>query len=168
MNILRRAVLLALCGICCACGGSDTPAPTLNIGQVAGIWQLKSWTGEARNPDGTTYTFSDVIYVYVALNADNTYALYQNVGAAGAVKLTGSFSLDDATIRGFYSTGTDSKAWSDSYLIGDLTDDAMTWTASHAAGDVQRFVRVGAVPQEVIDASAEVRSAIAATPCGIW
>lgn len=167
MNILRRAVLLALCGICCACGGSDTPAPTLNIGQVAGIWQLKSWTGEARNPDGTTYTFSDVIYVYVALNADNTYALYQNVGAAGAVKLTAVLARRRDHPR-FLQHGTGSKAWSDSYLIGDLTDDAMTWTASHAAGDVQRFVRVGAVPQEVIDASAEVRSAIAATPCGIW
>lgn len=35
----------------------------------------------------------------------------------------------------------------------------MTWTASHAAGDVQQFVRVETVPQEVLDASAEVRSA---------
>lgn len=168
MNIFRRAILPILCCVCGACGGSDTPAPALSTGQIAGVWQLKSWTGEAQNPDGTAYTFSDVIYVYVALNADNTYALYQNVGAAGAVKLTGSFSLDDATIRGFYSTSAGSRAWSDSYEISDVTDDAMTWTASHAAGDVQRFVRVGAVPQEVIDASAEVRSAVAATLFGIW
>lgn len=168
MNIFRRAVLPLLCILCSACGGGDAPAPALSTDRLAGVWQLKSWTGEAQNPDGTTYTFSDVIYVYVALNADNTYVLYQNVGAAGAVKLTGSFSLDDSTIRGFYSTNAGSKAWSDSYRIGDLTDAAMTWTASHAAGDVQRFVRVGAVPQEVIDASAEVRSAVVATPRGIW
>lgn len=168
MNIFRRAILPILCAVCCSCGGSDAPAPTLNADQIAGAWRLKSWTGEAQNPDGTTYTFSDVIYVYVVLNADNTYALYQNVGAAGAARLTGTFSLDDFTIRGFYSMSTGSKAWSDSYLVSDVTDSAMTWTATHAAGDVQQFVRVGAVPQEVVDASAEVRSAVVATPSGIW
>ena len=78
-------------------------------------WKLKSWTGEAQTPDGTSYTFSDVVYVYVELHEDNTYALYQNVSAVGAVKFTGSYSLEASTIRGFYSTSAGSKAWSDSY-----------------------------------------------------
>lgn len=126
---------------------------------MAGIWKLKSWTGEAQNPDGTSYTFSDVVYVYVELHEDNTYALYQNVSAVGAVKFTGSYSLEASTIRGFYSTSAGSKAWSDSYEIGNLSGSAMTWTASHAAATCNRFVRVETVPQEVLDASAEVRSA---------
>ena len=160
MSIFRWTALLAFCCICTACGGSDdTPAPVLSTEQVAGIWKLKSWTGEAQNPDGTSYTFSDVVYVYVELHEDNTYALYQNVSAVGAVKFTGSYSLEASTIRGFYSTSAGSKAWSDSYEIGNLSGSAMTWTASHAAGDVQQFVRVETVPQEVLDASAEVRSA---------
>ena len=98
MSIFRWTALLAFCCICTACGGSDdTPAPVLSTEQVAGIWKLKSWTGEAQNPDGTSYTFSDVVYVYVELHEDNTYALYQNVSAVGAVKVTGSLlarSLD--------------------------------------------------------------------------
>ena len=140
MSIFRWTALLAFCCICTACGGSDdTPAPVLSTEQVAGIWKLKSWTGEAQNPDGTSYTFSDVVYVYVELHEDNTYALYQNVSAVDAVKFTGSYSLE-----------------------------ASTWTASHAAGDVQQFVRVETVPQEVLDASAEVRSAAVPTSGGIW
>ena len=116
MSIFRWTALLAFCCICTACGGSDdTPAPVLSTEQVAGIWKLKSWTGEAQNPDGTSYTFSDVVYVYVELHEDNTYALYQNVSAVGAVKFTGSYSLEASTIRGFYSTSAGSKAWSDSY-----------------------------------------------------
>ena len=142
--------------------------PVLSTEQVAGIWKLKSWTGEAQNPDGTSYTFSDVVYVYVELHEDNTYALYQNVSAVGAVKFTGSYSLEASTIRGFYSTSAGSKAWSDSYEIGNLSGSAMTWTASHAAGDVQQFVRVETVPQEVLDASAEVRSAAVPAAGGIW
>lgn len=139
MSIFRWTALLAFCCICTACGGSDdTPAPVLSTEQVAGIWKLKSWTGEAQNPDGTSYTFSDVVYVYVELHEDNTYALYQNVSAVGAVKFTGSYSLEASTIRGFYSTSAGSKAWSDSYEIGNLSGSAMTWTASHAAGDVQQ------------------------------
>lgn len=169
MTIFRWTALLALCCICGSCGGDDdTPAPDLSTKEVAGIWKLKSWTGEAQNPDGTNYTFSDVIYVYVALNEDNSYTLYQNVSAVGAVKFSGSYSLNASTIHGFYSTGSGSKAWSDSYEIGNLSGSAMTWTASHAAGDVQQFVRVNAVPQEVIDASTEVRSAIAPALGGIW
>lgn len=118
MSIFRWTALLAFCCICTACGGSDdTPAPVLSTEQVAGIWKLKSWTGEAQNPDGTSYTFSDVVYVYVELHEDNTYALYQNVSAAG---------------------------------------------------DVQQFVRVETVPQEVLDASAEVRSAAVPAAGGIW
>lgn len=108
------------------------------------------------------------VYVYVELHEDNTYALYQNVSAVGAVKFTGSYSLEASTIRGFYSTSAGSKAWSDSYEIGNLSGSAMTWTASHAAGDVQQFVRVETVPQEVLDASAEVRSAAVPTSGGIW
>ena len=122
MSIFRWTALLAFCCICTACGGSDdTPAPVLSTEQVAGIWKLKSWTGEAQNPDGTSYTFSDVVYVYVELHEDNTYALYQNVSAVGAVKFTGSYSLEASTIRGFYSTSAGSKAWSDSYEIGNLS-----------------------------------------------
>ena len=34
--------------------------------------------------------------------------------------------------------------------------------------DVQQFVRVETVPQEVLDASAEVRSAAVPTSRGIW
>ena len=109
MSIFRWTALLAFCCICTACGGSDdTPAPVLSTEQVAGIWKLKSWTGEAQNPDGTSYTFSDVVYVYVELHEDNTYALYQNVSAVGAVKFTGSYSLEASTIRGFYSTSAGS------------------------------------------------------------
>lgn len=135
MSIFRWTALLAFCCICTACGGSDdTPAPVLSTEQVAGIWKLKSWTGEAQNPDGTSYTFSDVVYVYVELHEDNTYALYQNVSAVGAVKFTGSYSLEASTIRGFYSTSAGSKAWSDSYEIGNLSGSAMTWSRQPRRG----------------------------------
>lgn len=64
----------------------------------------------------------------------------------GRREIHGSYSLEASTIRGFYSTSAGSKAWSDSYEIGNLSGSAMTWTASHAAGDVQQFVRVETVP----------------------
>lgn len=86
----------------------------------------------------------------------------------GAVKFTGSYSLEASTIRGFYSTSAGSKAWSDSYEIGNLSGSAMTWTASHAAGDVQQVRPRRDRAAEVLDASAEVRSAAVPAAGGIW
>ncbi len=159
MKIFRwTTLLLFVLVLCGSCKKKETEAPALTYNDINGTWQLKSWTGEANNPDGTSYTFNDIIYVYVVLNADQTFELYQNVSALGAAKLTGSFTLDGSTIHGSYKTATGTTFWSDAYTISNFSTTGMTWTASHASGDVQQYVRVDAVPQEVIDQSAEVRA----------
>lgn len=163
------AILLCASVLCWSCNkGENTEVPAVTNEDVNGVWQLKSWTGEANNPDGTSYTFDDVVYVYVVLEANQTFELYQNISAIGAAKLSGSYSLDGSTIHGSYKTATGSTFWSDAYTVSNLTENGMTWTAAHAAGDVQQFVRVEAVPQEVIDQSTEVRAAMPVSMQGIF
>ena len=169
MKIFRwTTLLLFVLVLCGSCKKKETEAPALTYNDINGTWQLKSWTGEANNPDGTSYTFTDIIYVYVVLNADQTFELYQNISAIGAAKLSGSYSLDGSTIHGSYKTATGSTFWSDAYTVSNLTENGMTWTAAHATGDVQQFVRVEAVPQEVIDQSTEVRAAMPVSMQGIF
>lgn len=168
MKRFRWILLLTACWLCGACGsGSDTKDNGLTVGQLSGTWRLKSWTGEAQNPDGTSYTFSDVVYVYMELGEDNTFTLYQNVSTAGAAKFSGTYSLNDTAVSGYYLSGSGVTAWSDSYTIGGFTANSMIWTAVHAPGDVQEFVRVDSVPQEVLDAVNGVRSAVAPSVRGI-
>ena len=119
MKIFRwTTLLLFVLVLCGSCKKKETEAPALTYNDINGTWQLKSWTGEANNPDGTSYTFNDIIYVYVVLNADQTFELYQNVSALGAAKLTGSFTLDGSTIHGSYKTATGTTFWSDGNCRG--------------------------------------------------
>jgi hypothetical protein len=151
MRKIGWMLLMGVCSLFVACGSGDSE-DKLTIERLEGVWKLQSWTGEAQNPDGTSYTFSDLVYVYVVLNADNTFTLYQNIGYAGAVKLTGSCQLTSSEISGYYHTGVAGMtSWSDSYLVSNVTTSTMTWTATHDANDVQQFVKVLYVPQEVID-----------------
>ena len=78
----------------------DTPVE--NDG-IVGSWHIKSFCGGAANAD-----------IYMQLNSDKTFLLYQRSNSATFVKYSGTYSLDEANsiISGVYSDGV---AWANCY-----------------------------------------------------
>ena len=79
--------------------------------------------------------------------------MYQNLDSFTNVPhvVTGSYFIETdpefgAIIRGVYDH--DSGDWAHRYIITDLTEDSMIWTAKDNPGFVQKFARVEAIPVE--------------------
>lgn len=161
MKNIRWVALAIVLLLGWSCGSKDkNEEPALTYDDIVGTWQVKSWTGQANNPDGTSYTFSDVVYIYVVLKSDQSFELYQNISSIGPAKFTGQYTFSASTIHGSYRIGNSTTFWSDSYTVSGVSSNSMTWTATHATGDVQQLVRVEGVPQEVLDEVVEVRSSL--------
>ena len=76
--------------------------PIINDGIIGG-WHIRSYCGGAANAD-----------IYMQLNSDKTFLLYQRTNSATFVKYEGTYSLDEANsvISGKYSDGVQ---WANSY-----------------------------------------------------
>lgn len=122
MNRLFRYVLLACVLACGACGDDKDntpiipPATGMQVGDFAGEWRLTAWSG------GSPLDKE----VYLQLNTDRTFVLYQDLVSHGFQRFDGTFAFDSqsAVIRGTYSDGT---SWGGEYIIGSLTGDSMQW-----------------------------------------
>ncbi len=96
--------IVALCAIV-ACnpdnkGGNNggvTEGGWSDSGSPIGEWALTEWNGSKELPMG----------VYLRLNEDNTFDLYQHTLSVLWVHYDGTFSLKGSTLTGEYSDGTD-------------------------------------------------------------
>ena len=71
------------------------------------------------------------------------------------VLFTGKYALEYDWRVGDVISGTydyDLGAWGHEYVITDLYENTMTWTAKDDASYVQKFVRVAEVPTEIVEA----------------
>ena len=113
----------------------------VNASNMAGSWKLFSINSEELM--GGTYLHIDFV------RNSRTYTLTTNLDSFGdgVHELTGGFSLytDPASgtvIRGFYDhMDAASKDWNHRYVVSDLTEDSMVWTALEDASYVQVFHR---------------------------
>ena len=74
---------------------------------IIGTWNLKTVQTKAATMGGQS------VDVYIVFNEDNTFALYQKVGAAGRFSsYSGTWNLLESTLTGKYSDG---KSWGSQY-----------------------------------------------------
>ena len=74
---------------------------------------------------------------------------------SGVTVGSSSMNPSSGNIVGDVISGTydyDLGAWEHEYVITDLYEKSMTWTAKDDASYVQEFVRVDAVPAEIVEA----------------
>lgn len=116
----------------------DYVEPTLDVtpNNIAGCWSLDSWSGGELSEDS---------YVYIDfVRADKTYTLYQNIDSQYMRAITGHYFIytDDekgAIIRGNYDYGNGD--WSHRYVVTELTEGRMEWTALDNPADVSVYIR---------------------------
>ena len=116
----------------------DYVEPTLDVtpNNIAGCWSLDSWSGGELSEDS---------YVYIDfVRADKTYTLYQNIDSQYMRAITGHYFIytDDekgAIIRGNYDYGNGD--WSHRYVVTELTEGRMVWTALDNPTDVSVYIR---------------------------
>ena len=102
--------ILALCTFA-ACepnsgnnGGGGVDDVWSDNGSPVGEWVLTEWNSSKDLPFG----------VYLQLNEDNTFDLYQHTSSVLWVHYTGTYSLNGTTLSGVYSDG---ESWATSYTI---------------------------------------------------
>lgn len=104
--------ILALCAFA-ACepdnnggnnGGGTTDNGWSDSGSHVGEWVLTKWNDSQDLPFG----------VYLRLNADNTFDLYQHTANVLWVHYSGTYSLNGSTLSGVYSDG---ESWATDYTI---------------------------------------------------
>lgn len=144
-RFLKFAVLMLAAVAFWACDddkNTTEPFLTPTAHTISGTWQLSEWSGGLA--PGT--------YVYMKfIRKDRLYKMYQNIDSAHPHLLTGSFEIKDDVIRGLYDYSL-GQEWSYRYVISELTDDRMVWTAQEDPEEVQVFVRA-AIPDEIIGAN---------------
>ena len=101
----RIGIVAALALLMAGCGGSDKKeeAPRYDG------WMLTRWNG------GTELSGK----VFLQLNEDMTFALYQCIDTPGYRKLTGTYVKEGQVLSGHYSDGT---PWESSYAIEKQTE----------------------------------------------
>lgn len=109
MKIFNRffIVLIAIIGFI-ACGSPDNndnkKTEWSSNGSPIGEWELAQWNDSKDLPLG----------VYLRLNEDNTFDIYQHTYTVLWVHYSGTFSLEGTTLRGTYSDG---ESWGGDYTI---------------------------------------------------
>lgn len=109
---------------------------------IMGKWQLVEVNG-AELLDGT--------YMYMDINRDFTYTMYQNTDSFSDVprELTGEYNFDEVPLVGMLIRGKydySGKEWSSRYIISHLTRTTMIWVDSNDAARTQKFVKVDEIP----------------------
>ena len=141
MKRIFRLIVLAMVmtAVAVSCSDKDEYVePTLDVtpNNIAGCWSLDSWSGGE---------LSEASYVYIDfVRADKTYTLYQNIDSQYTRTITGHYFIytDDeqgAIIRGNYDYGNGD--WAHRYIVTNLTEDRMVWTALDNPADVSVYVR---------------------------
>ena len=148
MKKITNLLMLLIVVLFAACDETvDTP-DTLEVKpyNIEGVWMLAEQSGSA---------LADSAYVYLVLDRRYTFELYENTQFLCPVLFTGKYELEYDWRVGDVISGTydyDLGAWSHEYVITELREQSMTWTAKDDASYVQEYVRVPEVPAEILEA----------------
>jgi hypothetical protein len=146
-KIINLLLLLAVV-LFVACDETIETPETLEVKpyNLEGTWVLAELNGDA---------LADSAYVYLVIDRGYTYEIYENTASMYPVLFTGKYELEYDWRVGDVISGTydyDLGAWDHEYVITNLYEKSMTWTAKDDASYVQEFVRVDAVPAEIVEA----------------
>ena len=120
-------------------GQSETPLWGDN-GSPVGEWKLTSWNASEELPFG----------VYLRLNEDNTFELYQHTYTVLWVRYTGSFSLSGSTLSGTYSDG---EKWN-TYTIKYNSDNTQIQLTNAENNEVSIYSATS-IPTEIVEDATE-------------
>ena len=138
-KFLKGAFLALMAVAMTACVEDDSKwQPSLDVtpNNIAGSWCLQSWSG-GEMAEGS--------FVYIDfVRADRTYTLYQNIDSQQTRVITGRYYIENdaefgAIIRGSYDYGNGD--WAHRYIVTNLTEDSMMWTAKDNTEDVSIYIR---------------------------
>ena len=132
---------------------TETIIPTLEVNPINlnGTWQLAEW----RNAP-----LADSTYVYIILSRkDLSFRIYDNMASMYPSLTSGTFELENDYKLGDIISGIydyEQGSWNHSYIVTDLNEESMIWTATDDATDVQKFVRVASVPTHIMESAREI------------
>lgn len=126
--LVATALSLGLYG----CGEKVSNEPDVSqlqatISNLMGVWALDQWHSE---------NVADGLVIYLSLEANNKFTLYQNVDSSVTHALRGTFSTytnasGNTILRGVYNNSYDSE-WSYRYVVKSLTATTLTVDAVEA------------------------------------
>ena len=148
MKKIFNLLMLFAVALFAACDETVEPIETLEVKpyNMEGTCMLAELNGSA---------LADSTYVYLVLDRRCTYEIYENTASMYPVLFTGKYELEYDWRVGDVISGTydyELGAWGHEYVITDLYKESMVWTAKDDASYVQKFVRVDAVPAEIVEA----------------
>lgn len=164
MRTILKMMLFAVMTICMSCGDDDEvklpDTLEVNYAHIAGTWCLSEWNGEKMDGDNRYYY---ITFDRKEKDGKRSYMIYTNLNSAVSQHIPGSFKLTDdeeygSVISGtyYYQLDTDDE-WEYSYVISNLTQKAMTWTAKKTPEEVKVYTRCDGVPEKIINGT---RSAV--------
>lgn len=145
-KILRFAVLSLALAALGSCDDDITYITPMEVtpNNIAGTWYLAEWNGEAP---------AEGSYVYIELiRKDTRYKMYQNIDSFSARKIEGRYAIYTdqelgAIIRGEYDNSVGD--WRHRYIVTDLDETSMVWTAKDDPSDVSLYKRCDGIPEEI-------------------
>lgn len=99
------------------------------LSQCWGSWKLSTFCGAAVDFD-----------VYMTLNDDYTFALYQRVGDYEVSKFYGSYTFDPV-VGIFGGAYDDNTPWATTYALEDVDDNTLTWVNTANESEISVYVR---------------------------
>lgn len=150
MKQISKLITLVFLTICmAACSNNSEPqAPVIPTpATLNGTWSLTEWNGQTAQDNWYTYITFDRL--------TDTYVMYQRQNSMKSEKKTGKFTIshdeeaNTYTLSGTYDY-TFGGVWNHDYIITDMQANTMTLTAKDDAGDVQKYVRVESVPEDIV------------------
>ena len=146
-------ILVAILAICAfaACnpnsgtgtGNGDNTGEWKDSGSPVGEWVLTEWNGSKELP----------LAVYMSLNEDNTFDLYQHTTNVLWVHYEGTFSLKGTTLTGTYSDGSSWNEYTIKYKDSTETKQ-IKLTRKGDSEDVAIYTAT-TIPDAVIDQATE-------------
>ena len=139
-------LMLLLVGVSCTPDVIEETTLPVNNYNINGTWQLAEWNN-APLAEGT--------FLYIVLDSKGTFCIYNNINSMYPVMQTGKFTIEEDWRIGSIISGTydhELGTWNNEYIITDLYKESMVWTAKDDATDIQKFVRVVAVPEHIEEA----------------
>lgn len=133
-------------------GGGGTKIVWSEVGNPIGEWSLTEWNNSKDLPFG----------VYLCLNEDNTFDIYQHTYSVLWVHYHGTFSLEGSVLKGTYSDGQE---WGGTYTIEYSAEPKLirlTRTYESGVSDVSVYEST-TVPEQIIEDATEainVRSVV--------
>lgn len=147
MKKITNLLMLLAVALLTACDNEIEPVPSLQATpyNLEGTWRLDEWNAD---------TLAENTYVYLVLDSKLTFEMYQNTNSMYTQLITGTYKIEEDWRVGDVISGTydyENGAWNHEYIVTSLYKESMTWTAKDDSTDVQKFVRVDAVPAHIVD-----------------